>query len=214
MQKLKVLIVDDHTIIREGIRVLLGSHEDIEVVGEACDGQEAIDKARELSPDIIIMDISMPGIDGLEATRRIAKNNPQSKILILTQHDNREYLLSAVKAGVVGYMPKRALASELVSAIRTIYRGGSFLYPSATAALIEDYLHQAKEEPYDQLTAREREVLKLVAEGRTTREIAARLFITPKTVVGHRMKIMSKLNIHNRTDLIKFAMHKGLISPV
>ena len=211
MDKIKVLVVDDHAILRDGIRALLSLHDDIEIVGEASEGKEAIEKARELAPDVIVMDIAMPGMDGLEATRRIRKKSPEVKVLVLTQHDNREYILSAIKAGVAGYVPKRALGSDLVSAIRTVYKGDSFLYPSAAAALIDSYLHQAEEEPYDRLTAREREILKLIAEGHTSREIAGILFISLKTVLGHRTKIMEKLDLHNRTELIKYAMRKGLI---
>ncbi|MBI2831580.1 MAG: response regulator transcription factor [Chloroflexi bacterium] len=210
--KIKVLMVDDHAVLRDGIRALLDMHDDIEIVGEASEGREAIEKAVALSPDVVIMDIAMPGMDGLEATRRIAKKNPKVKVLILTQHDNREYILSAIKAGVAGYVPKRAMGSELVSAIRAVHKGESFLYPSAASALIEVYLRQSEDEPYDRLTDREREILKLIAEGHTSREIAERLFISLKTVLGHRTKIMEKLDIHNRTELIKYAMRKGLVT--
>ncbi len=212
MDKIKILVVDDHAILRDGIRALFGLHDDIEIVGEASEGKEAIEKARELAPDLILMDIAIPGMDGLEATRRITKKNPTMKVLVLTQHDNREYILSAIKAGAAGFVPKRALSSELVSAIRAVYKGDSFLYPSAAAALIQDYRRQAEEEPYDRLTAREREILKLIAEGHTSRKIADMLFISFKTVLGHRAKIMEKLDIHNRTELIKYAMRKGLVS--
>jgi DNA-binding NarL/FixJ family response regulator len=212
MSKIKVLVADDHAMMRDGIRALLGLCEDIEVVGEAADGREAIDKARELTPGVIIMDIAMPEMDGLEATRRIIKKNSAMKILVLTQHDNREYVLSAIKSGAAGYVPKRALGSDLVSAIRAVHGSESFLYPSAAAALIESYRQQVEEEPYDRLTAREREILKLIAEGNTSREIAETLFISLKTVLGHRMKIFEKLNIHNRTELVKYAMRKGIIT--
>ena len=213
MDKIKILVVDDHAILREGIRALLSLEDDIEIVGEASEGNEAIEKARESNPDVVIMDIAMPGMDGLEATRRLKKKNPGIKVLVLTQHDNKEYVLSTVKAGAAGYVPKRAVGSELVSAIRAVHRGESFLYPSAAAALIEEYCQRTeKADPYDTLTAREREVLKLVADGHTSREIADMLFLSPKTVLGHRTKIMEKLNIHNRTELIKYAMRKGLVS--
>ncbi|MFH1169665.1 MAG: response regulator transcription factor [Chloroflexota bacterium] len=209
--KIKILVVDDHAIMRDGIRALLDLQNDIQVVGEASDGLEAIEKVRELAPDIVVMDIAMPGMDGLEATRRIKKKDPAVKVLILTQYDNKEYILSAIKAGVSGYVPKKALGTELVSAIRTVQQGNSYLYPSAAAAVINDYLKRSDEEPYDRLTAREREVLKLIADGRTSREIADSLFISLKTVLGHRTKIMEKLGIHNRTELIKYAIRKGLV---
>lgn len=212
MAKIKILLVDDHAIMRDGIRAMLSLDNDIDIVGEAADGKEAMEKVEELAPDVVIMDIAMPGMDGLEATRRIRKRNGKIKVLVLTQHDNREYILTAIKAGISGYVPKRALGSELVSAIHAVYRGESFLYPSAAAALIEDYLRQADEEPYDRLTDREREILKLIAEGHSSREIAGMLFISLKTVLGHRTKIMQKLDIHNRTELIKYAMQKGLVS--
>jgi DNA-binding NarL/FixJ family response regulator len=213
LNKIKVLIVDDHTVLRDGIKALLSLQDDIEIIGEASEGKEAIEKVRELEPDVVIMDIAMPGMDGLEATRRIRKKNRNVKILVLSQYDNKEYILSGIKAGTSGYLPKRALSSELVSAIRSVYRGESFLYPSAATALIEDYLNQpAAEDPYERLTAREREILKLIAEGHTSREIAEMLFLSLKTVLGHRAKIMEKLDLHNRTELIKFAMRKGLVS--
>ncbi len=213
MNKIRIVLVDDHALMRDGIRALIDLQDDIEIVGEACEGQEAIDKAQELKPDVLIMDISMPEMDGLEATRRIKKKNPSVKVLVLTQHDNREYILSTIKSGSDGYLPKRALGVELVSAIRAMHEGNSFLYPSATAALIEDYLLQAGgKESYDRLSSREREILKLIADGHTSREIADMLFISLKTILNHRAKIMEKLDIHNRTELIKYAIRKGLAS--
>lgn len=214
MAKIRVLLVDDHAILRDGIRALLTLYDDIEVVGEAADGRAAIDMVRQLSPDVVLMDIAMPVLDGLEATRRILKENPGVKILVLTQHDNKEYVLSSIKAGATGCLPKKAVASELVSAIRVIQRGDSYLYPSVASVLVGEYLYLHKEEqdPYNSLTNREREVLKLIADGRTSREIADLLYISVKTVLGHRTKIMEKLDIHNRTELIKYAIRKGLIT--
>ena len=212
MEKIKILVVDDHAVMRDGIRALLAVYDDFEIIGEASEGKEAIDKAQELAPDVIVMDISMPGLEGLEATRRIVKKNQKAKILILTQHNNKEYTLSAIKAGAVGFVPKRALSSELVSAIRAVQHGDSFLYPSAATALIQDYLQQVEEEPLDRLTSREREIFKLIAEGSTSREISDMLFISLKTVLGHRTKIMKKLDLSNRTELIKYAIRKGLIN--
>ncbi len=212
IRNIKVLVVDDHIIMREGIRAVLGVCDDISVIGEAAEGSEAVSKTRELMPDVVVMDIAMPEMDGLEATRRIKRENPKAKVLILTQHSNREYILSAVKAGADGYVPKGALSSELISAIRTVYSGGSFLHPSAATALLEDYRQHIEEEPYDRLTAREREILKLLADGHTCREIGGMLFISLKTVLGHRTRIMAKLGLHNRTELIKYAVRKGLTS--
>jgi len=209
---MKILVVDDHAIMREGIHLLLDLQGDIEIVGEASDGREAIEKVQELRPDVIIMDIAMPGMDGLEAIRRIKKKGQKVRVLVLTQHDDREYVLSAIKAGSSGYVTKSALGSELVSAIRTVYKGETFLYPSAATALVGGYLRQSEDEPYDHLTNREREILKLVAEGHTARQIAELLFISEKTVAGHRMKLMGKLDLHNRTELIKYAIRKGLAS--
>ena len=212
MSKIRVLLVDDHALMRDGIRALLDLQDDIEIVAEACEGQDAIDKAQKLKPGVIIMDISMPGMDGLEATRRIKKKNPAMKVLVLTQHDNREYILSTIKSGSDGYLPKRALGSELVAAIRAVHQGHSFLYPAAAGALIEDYRRQVEKEPYDSLTEREREIFRLIADGHTSREIADTLFITLKTVHNHRAKIMIKLDIHNRSELIKYAIRKGLVT--
>jgi DNA-binding NarL/FixJ family response regulator len=213
MDKIRVLLVDDHAIMRDGIRALLSLQEDIEIVADASNGTEAVEATQTLHPDVVLMDIAMPGMDGLEATRRITRQNPKTKVLILTQYDNKEYILSAIKAGSSGYLPKRALGSELVSAIRAVYRGESFLYPSAATALMEDYRQQVKgEDDYDQLTPREREILKLIAEGHTSQEIADSLFISLKTVLGHRSRLMEKLGLKNRTELIKYALRKGLLN--
>jgi len=198
--------------MRDGIRSLLSDYDDIEIVGEAADGKEAYDKVSESYPDIVIMDIGMAGMDGLEATRRIRKKVPGVKVLILSQHENREYLISAIKAGVSGYIPKKALAVDLIKAVRSIHEGNSYLYPSATSVLIQDYLDQVDEEPFDLLTSREREVLKLIADGYTSRQIADQLYLSLKTVLGHRTRIMDKLEIHNKADLIKYAISKGLVA--
>ncbi len=212
MGKVKILIVDDHALLRDGIRALLGVYDEIEIVGEASEGKEAIEKTREYAPDVILMDLVMPGMDGLEATRRIRKSIPAAKVLVLTQHETKAYILSAVKAGAAGYIPKKALSSELLTAIRTVHMGDSYLYSSATKALMEDCQQRVEREPYDLLTAREREILKLVAAGHTSQEISDILHISSKTVSGHRAKIMKKLNTHKSTELIKYAIRKGLVS--
>ena len=212
MDKIKILVVDDHAIFRDSVCALLDLGEDFEIVGEASEGNESIKKTQELAPDVILMDIAMPGMDGLEATRRINEENSGVKVLALTQYDSKEYVLSAIKAGAVGYVPKRALGSELVSAIRAVHKGDSFLYPSAAAALIDSYLQRVEAGPRERLTRREREILKFIAEGYTSREIAAMLSISLKTVLNHRMRMMKKLDVHNRTGLIKYAVSKGLVS--
>lgn len=212
MSKIRILIVDDHAIFREGIRALLTDNEELEIVGEAGDGREALEKIQQLEPDVAIMDVAMPLMDGLEATRRIHKEYPGVRVLILTQYDSKEYVLPSLRAGASGCVPKRVVASELVSAIRAVHDGESFLHPSVAKLLVEDYLQRTERDPYDTLTRREREVLKLVAEGHTNRDIAEMLAVSVKTVLGHRTNVMEKLGIHNRTDLIKYAIRKGLIS--
>ena len=212
MNKIKVLIVDDHAILREGIRALLNDHDDIEIVGEASEGKEAIEKARELTPDVILMDLVMPGIDGLEAIRHIRKEIPAAKILVLTQYETKEYILTAIQAGAIGYVAKKTLSSELVTAIRAVNQGTLFLYPSAAAALIEDYRQYREQKPHDTLTTREKEILWLITEGKTSRKISEILHISIRTVQNHRMKIAKKLGIHSQTELIKYAMRMRLVS--
>jgi two-component system response regulator NreC len=216
MPKIRVLVVDDHTIVRDGICVLLGLAKDIEVVGEASNGSEALEKVRKLMPDVMLIDIAMPYMNGLEATHRIRKEFPGVKILVLTQYDDKEHVFWAIEAGASGFISKTATSSELVSGIRSIYRGDSFLSPSAAKFLVEDYQLEAnlrkEQNPYKQLSDREREILKLLAEGYTAREIADILVISIKTVEGHKTNLMSKLDIHNRTDLVKFALRKGIIT--
>ena len=213
MSKIRVLIVDDHAMFREGIRSLLQGYDDVEVAGEATQGREAIEKVRQLAPQVVLMDIAMPVMGGLEATRRIQKESPNTRVLALTQYEDSEYILSMLRAGARGYISKTATASELVSAIRTVYNGECFLYPSAATTLIEEYLMRVggEKNEYERLTDREREILQLVAEGHTNREIADMLFISVKTVLRHRKNIMEKLDFHNRTELIKYAISKGLI---
>jgi two-component system response regulator NreC len=213
MEKIRLLIADDHAMFRQGIRALLQGYEDLEIVGEAVDGKDAIDKAPQMCPDIILMDIGMPNMGGLEATRRIQKEFSAIKILVLTQYQDSEYVLSMLRAGAKGFIAKTATASELVSAIHSIQRGESFLYPTAATAVVEGYLKgtERKKSEYERLTEREREVLQLVAEGSTNQQIADKLFISIKTVLHHRTNIMEKLGFHNRTELIKYAISTGLI---
>ena len=211
MDKVKVLIVDDHALFRDGIRALLSGYDEIDVVGEASDGNESIKKALELAPSVILMDLVMPGMNGLEATHRILKKMPKAKVLFLTQYETKEYVLSAIKAGAAGYIPKKALGSELLKAILEINKGNYYLYNSVLPTLIDGYRQSAGSDEYDSLTTREREILKLIAEGHTSREISDMLNISFKTVTNHRLKITKKLGIHNRTELIKYAIRKKLI---
>ena len=216
MQKIRVLVVDDHTIVRDGICALLAMAGDIEVVGEAANGSEALQLIRELHPDVVLMDIAMPVMGGLEATRRIRKEFARTRVLVLTQYDDKEYVIPVIETGASGFVSKTAASSELAAGIRSVYRGDSYLSPSVARLLVEDYQHSAgertKQDPYDQLTERERDILKLLAEGHTTQEIATMLVITPKTVEGHKTNLMAKLDIHNRIDLVKYALRKGVIT--
>ena len=216
MPKIRVLVVDDHTMVRDGICSLLGLTPDIEVVGEAANGREALEVVRKLMPDVVLMDIAMPIMGGLEATRRIHKEFPETKVLALTQYDDREYVFPVIGAGARGFISKTAASSELASGIRAVYRGDSFLSPSVARLLVGDYQRGASvrqtHDPYERLTDREREILKLLAEGYTTQEIAKMLAVSPKTVEGHKTNLMAKLDIHNRIDLVKYALRKGIIT--
>ena len=216
MKKIRVLIVDDHTLVRAGIRALLALVADVEVVGEASDGKEALEKTKQLVPDVVLMDLAMPVMGGLEATRRIRREFPGIRVLALTQYDDSEYVIPVIEAGACGFVTKMVAFSELASAIQAAYKGDSFLSPSAAAALVEEYQQKASVEggkdPYQQLTDREREVLKLLVEGHTARKIAEMLVVSPKTVEWYKTSLMNKLNIHNRADLIKFAIRKRVIT--
>jgi DNA-binding NarL/FixJ family response regulator len=216
MPKTKVLIADDHAIVREGIGMILAPYDDIEVVGEAADGSEAIDKVRELSPNVVLMDIAMPGLGGLEATLEILRTEPQCRILVLTQYDDAEYIYRFLKVGASGYVLKKAVGADLVSAIRAVSQGKSFLDSSIADKVIKDYLDQSRiaehEILYDKLSDREKQVLKLIAEGQTSRQIADVLCLSIKTIMTHRTNLMEKLGMHNRADLIKYAIRKGLVS--
>ena len=216
MPKIRVLVVDDHTIVRDGICALLALTGDTEVVGEATNGSEALKMVKELNPDVVLMDVAMPIMGGLEATRRIHKEFPGTKVLVLTQYDDKEYVFPVIESGASGFISKVAASSELVSGIRAVYQGDSYLSPSVAKLLVENYqlggVKQAGQDPYDELTEREREIFKLLAEGYSTQKIADMLVITRKTVEGHKTNLMAKLGIHNRIDLVKYALRKGIVS--
>lgn len=215
--KIRVLLADDHAIVREGIKRILAEEPDIEVVGEAGDGLQAVEMAKKLKPDVAILDITMPALNGIEATRQIRSSLPNTHTLTLTMHEDDTYVFQLLKAGAAGYVLKRAAATDLVQAVRAAQRGEAFLYPSVAKVVVADYLKRLEEgegkEMYDGLTEREKEILTLVAEGATNQEIARRLFISIKTVQTHRAHIMEKLDLHDRTKLVRYAIRKGLIEP-
>lgn len=216
MKTLRVLIVDDHSVVRVGLRTLLESEPDLTVVGQAGNGVEAVAAAQQLRPDVVVMDISMPQMDGLEATRRIRALCPSTHVLILTVHAQERYLFPVLKAGASGYVLKSTVDTELVNAIRTVAQGGAFLYPSATRLVLEDYLARVQSGPeqdaYERLSEREREVLKLIALGHSAPDIADKLSLSPKSVETYRTRIMEKLGLDSRPALVKYALARGLLT--
>jgi two-component system response regulator NreC len=213
-----VLLADDHPVLRQEIRALLATQPDMTVVGDATNGREAIELARRLHPAVILMDISMPILNGLEATRQIKKELPACQVVVLTMHENEEYLVNILQAGATGYVLKQAADRELIEAVRIASRGDTYLYPRIARLLVADYLRRVetglpdeRDTAYDTLTQREREILKLIAEGHTNKEIAELLVLSVKTVENHRYSLMSKLNAHDRGELIKYAIRVGLI---
>ncbi len=216
MDKIRVLIADDHAIVREGLRALIEVQPDIEVVAEATNGDEAVSKTQEVQPDIVLMDITMPGMNGLEATQQIRQHNPDVRVLVLTMHESDDYFFRTLEAGASGYFIKGGSSSELISALRAVWSGDVFLYPTMAKKLLSDYLQRVRtgqdKESYDGLTNREREVLKLIAEGHTNQEIAELLVLSTATVQTHRAHIMAKLGLHSRTELIKYAIRRGFIT--
>lgn len=211
---IRVLIADDHALVRDGVRALLATAGDIEVVAEAADGREAVDRAKETSPDVVLLDIAMPGLGGLEAVPLIRREVPRARILVLTQYEHADYVRRFLRLGVSGYVLKKAAGAELISAIRAASRGGLVLDPAIAREALKDSEGTAAEpsdDPYDSLTERERQVLKLVAEGRSNKEIASLLDISVKTAMTHREHVMQKLNLHNRTDVTRFALRRGII---
>jgi len=213
--KIHILLADDHTILRAGLKMMLNAQSDMEVVGEAQDGHQAVREAQRLQPDVVLMDITMPDMNGIEATRQIKRLLPDIRILVLTMHEHDEYVFQALRAGASGYMLKEAADTELITAIHVIKSGQFYLSPTAQSVVVGDYLQRVRtgeeRDSYSSLTEREREILKLVAEGNTNNQIAERLVISPKTVDTHRTHIMDKLNLHSRAELVKYAMRRGLL---
>jgi DNA-binding NarL/FixJ family response regulator len=213
MPDIRVLIVDDHAILRDGIRSLLERQDGICVVGEASHGREALARVDEFEPDIVLMDVAMPVMDGLEATRRIKDAFPEVKVLILTQHDSQEYVAPLLQAGASGYVLKRSGGREVVTAIHQVFEEGAFLEPGVARQVLDDYTKTAGDKAASQpsLTARERQVLELVVEGKSNKEIAHALVISPKTVSVHRTNIMAKLGVHNSIELVRYVMEHKLL---
>ena len=215
MANIRLLLVDDHQIVRAGLRMLFQAESDMEIVGEVGSGEDAVEAVQQLKPDVVIMDVAMPGIGGIEATRRVKEAHPEAAVLALTMHEDEQYFFEMLSAGASGYIPKRAAPDDLVSAIRVVSQGNVFLYPTVARMLVKDYLQHSDREPAagsEPLTPREQEVLVQIAEGYTNREIAEALCISVKTVDRHRENIMQKINLHSRVELVKYAIDRGLIS--
>lgn len=215
--KIRLLMVDDHAVVRLGLRMLLDNEDDIEIIGEADSASEAMNEISRLKPDVVLMDIGLPDLSGIDATREIKRLWPKIAIIALTIHEDEEYFFQMLDAGASGYVPKRAAPEELITAIRAAARGEVYLYPSMAKLLVKDYLsmehQQASNDTLNGLTPREREVLTRLAEGESNTEIGGSLGISPKTVARHRENIMGKLNLHSRSELVKYAIRKGIIQP-
>lgn len=213
MGKTKIFLVDDHKMVRQGLKALFAHEPDIEIVAEAENGRDALNRLTELQPDVVVMDISMPGLNGIEATRQIRQLYPEVKVVVLSMHTNEEYVFQMLQAGAAGYVLKQSDSLEVLAAIRAAVSGGSFLSPPISRTVIEGYIHriEARTQPeeIEVLTAREREVLQLLAEGLPNREIAGQLNISVKTVETHRSNMMNKLNLSSKTELVKYALRKG-----
>jgi two-component system response regulator NreC len=216
MTRIKLMLVDDHAIVRAGLRMMLEAEPDMEIVAEADSGESALEQVGECQPDVVIMDVSLPGMDGPAATRALRERWPDLLVLALTIHEDERYFFQMLEAGAAGYLPKRAAPTDLVKAIRTVRQGHVYLYPSLSTALVRDYLQRAQSggderQHYDKLTGRQREVLVLIAQGLRNAEIAEQLGISVKTVARHRENIMARLDLHSRTELVKYAIRKGLV---
>ena len=211
-----VLVADDHAVVRHGVRSILTAQPDFDVVGDAADGKEAVDRALALRPDLVVLDVSMPRLTGLQAAAELGRRAPGMRTLMLSMHDDEQFLFEALRAGASGYVLKSAVDRDLVDACRATMRGESFLYPDAIAALVQDRLARAAagdDVSVDPLTPRETEVLKLIAEARTNQQIAGALTISPKTVENHRASILEKLGMRDRVELTRYAIRRGLVQP-
>ena len=214
--RLRLALADDHTIMRSGLRLLLERESDFSIVGEAGDGREVIEIVEAQSPDVVIMDVAMPNLNGIEAARRITSAHPRTAVIILSMHSDESYVLRALNAGARGYLLKDSAESDLISAVRAVSEGKAFFSPAISKLLVEDYVRQLRqrgvEDSYELLTPRERELLQLVAEGKTTKEAATVLNLSPHTVDTHRSNLMRKLNVNSLPELILYAVRKGVIT--
>src|ERR1041385_5494572 len=210
MKRTRILLADDHAVVRQGFKMLLGAQPDMEIVGEASNGREAVETAEALRPDIVVMDVAMPELNGIEATRRLASSTPHARVIALSMHKDSVYVREILRAGARGYLLKDSGAEDLVSAIRAVARGESYLSPAVSNAVLDDYRRHVSN-PIDLLTSREREVLQMLAEGKTNKEIAAVLDLSVYTVDAHRGRIMEKLNLHSINELVRFAVRNGII---
>ena len=215
MAKIRILLTDDHTLFRQGIRTLLSAESDLEIVGEAANGTEAVERVTELRPDLVLMDIGMPGLSSFEATRQIKKIRPDTKILFLTMYDDEDYLVQCMEVGASGYVLKDSPAQQLLAAIRDVHKGGSYLSPRMLSQLVDDFrsrIKTAHRQPrFATLTTREKEILKFLAEGESVKEIASGLNLSVKTVEAHKFNLMRKLDIHNKAHLVQYAIQKKII---
>lgn len=209
-RKTRVLLADDHSVVRSGFRMLLSAQPDLEVVGEASNGREAIQLAASLQPDVIVMDVTMPELNGIEATRRVAQDVPKARVIALSMHKDAVYVREILRAGARGYLLKDSEEADLIAAVRAVARGDGYLSPGVSDAVLSDYRKHVTD-PIDLLSTREREVLQMIAEGRTNKEIATSLNLSVYTVEAHRGRIMEKLNLHSTGELVRFAVRNGLI---
>ena len=210
MKRIRVLLADDHAVVRQGFKMILGAQPDMEIVGEAGNGREAVELAEHLRPDVVVMDVAMPELNGIEATRRLASSVPHARVVALSMHKDSVYVREILRAGARGYLLKDSVAADLVSAIRAVASGEGYLSPAVSNAVLDDYRRHVTN-PIDLLTSREREVLQMLAEGKTNKEIAVVLNLSVYTVDAHRGRIMEKLNVHSINELVRFAVRNGLI---
>ena len=210
MKRIRILLADDHAVVRQGFKMILNAQPDMEIVGEAANGREAVELAEQLKPDVVVMDVAMPELNGIEATRRVVGSFPHTRVIALSMHKDSVYVREVLRAGARGYLLKDSGAGDLVSAVRAVAQGEGYLSPAVSTAVLDDYRRHVTN-PIDLLTSREREVLQMLAEGKTNKEIASVLNLSVYTVDAHRGRIMEKLNLHSINELVRFAVRNGLI---